>query len=62
MSRTLVKWTFNAYPERGFPMDSCVDFGVANVAGDLVDSTGTTIRSGGRRVGREGRSRWSPYH
>lgn len=43
MSRTLVKWTFNAYPERGFPMDSCVDFDVVNVQVDLVDSTGTTI-------------------
>jgi hypothetical protein len=43
MSRTLVKWTFDAYPERGFPMDSCVDFGVANVQVDVVDSTGTTI-------------------
>jgi hypothetical protein len=43
MSRTLVKWTFDAYPERGFPMDSCVDFGVVNVQVDVVDSTGTTI-------------------
>ena len=43
MSRTIVKWTFDAYPERGFPMDSCVDFGVAQVQVDLVDSTGTTI-------------------
>ena len=43
MSRTLVKWTFDAYPERGFPMDSCVDFDVVNVKVDVVDSTGTTI-------------------
>lgn len=42
-SRTLVKWTFNRYPERGFPMDSCVDFGATKVAVDLVDSAGTTI-------------------
>ncbi len=34
---TLVKWTFNAYPDRGFPMDSCVDFGVAKVRVDVVD-------------------------
>jgi hypothetical protein len=44
--RTVVKWTFNAYPERGFPMDSCVDFGVSKVQVDVVDSTGfaTTVR------------------
>lgn len=39
-SRTVVKWTFNAYPERGFPMDSCVDFGVHKVAVDVVDADG----------------------
>jgi hypothetical protein len=38
--RTVVKWTFNAYPERGFAMDSCVDFGVHKVAVDMVDSSG----------------------
>ena len=38
--RTVIKWTFNAYPERGFPMDSCVDFGVHKVAVDLVDANG----------------------
>lgn len=38
--RTVVKWTFNAYPERKFPMDSCVDFGVAKVAVDIVDADG----------------------
>ena len=38
--RTVVKWTFNAYPERGFPMDSCVDFGVHKVAVDVVDADG----------------------
>jgi hypothetical protein len=38
--RTVVKWTFNAYPDRGFAMDSCVDFGVHKVAVDLVDIDG----------------------
>jgi hypothetical protein len=44
--RTVIKWTFNAYPERGFPMDSCVDFGVNKVEVNVVDSTGfaTTLR------------------
>src|SRR5690606_33112962 len=40
-ARTTVKWTLNAYPERGFPMDSCVDFRVGNVAVDVVDAEGT---------------------
>src|SRR6185369_13587696 len=38
--RTVVKWTFDAYPERGFAMDSCVDFGIAKVAVDVVDANG----------------------
>jgi hypothetical protein len=38
--RTVIKWTFNAYPDRGFPMDSCVDFGVWKVAVDVVDANG----------------------
>lgn len=42
-SRTLVKWTFNRYIERGFPMDSCVDFGATKVAVDIVDANGTTV-------------------
>jgi hypothetical protein len=44
--RTVVKWTFNAYPERGFGMDSCVDFGVWKVAVDVVDANGfaTSLR------------------
>jgi hypothetical protein len=44
--RTVVKWTFNAYPERGFAMDSCVDFGVQKVAVDVVDANGlvTSLR------------------
>jgi hypothetical protein len=39
-ARTTVKWTFNAYPERKFPMDSCTDFGVTRVAIDVVDADG----------------------
>lgn len=39
-ARTTVKWSFNAYPERGFQMDSCVDFQVAKVAVDVVDADG----------------------
>jgi hypothetical protein len=38
--RTTVKWTFNAYPDLGFPMDSCVDFKVRRVAVDVVDADG----------------------
>jgi len=38
--RTVIKWTFDAYPERGFGMDSCVDFGVWKVAVDVVDANG----------------------
>lgn len=38
--RTVVKWSFNAYPERGFPMDSCTDMGVAKVAVDVQDVSG----------------------
>lgn len=41
--RTVVKWTFDAYPERGFGMDSCVDFGSHKVAVDLVDANGFAI-------------------
>lgn len=39
-ARTTVKWMFNAYPERGFPMDSCLDFGVSRVSVDVVDADG----------------------
>jgi hypothetical protein len=44
--RTVVKWTFDAYPERGFSMDSCVDFGVSKVGVDVVDANGnaTSLR------------------
>jgi hypothetical protein len=39
-ARTTVKWSFNAYPDRGFLMDSCVDFKVGKVAVDVVDADG----------------------
>ncbi len=39
-TRTTVKWSFNAYPERGFQMDSCVDFKIGKVAVDVVDAAG----------------------
>jgi hypothetical protein len=48
--RTVVKWTFDAYPERNFPMDSCVDFGVWKVAVDVVDAGGN-VTSGGDDCG-----------
>lgn len=37
---TVVKWTFDAYPEWMFPMDSCVDFTVGKVRVDAQDSLG----------------------
>jgi len=37
---TVVKWTFDAYPEWMFPMDSCVDFSAGKVRVDAVDSLG----------------------
>jgi hypothetical protein len=43
--RTTVKWTLNAMPERGFPMDSCTDFGVARISVDLVDSAGVVTNA-----------------
>jgi hypothetical protein len=43
--RTTVKWTFNAMPERGFPMDSCTDFAVARVSVDLVDGNGVVTNA-----------------
>jgi hypothetical protein len=33
---TVVKWTFDAYPEWQFPMDSCVDFNVFKVEVDMI--------------------------
>ena len=38
--RTVVKWTFDAYPDRGFAMDSCVDFKVSKVSVDVQDANG----------------------
>jgi hypothetical protein len=43
--RTIIKWTLDAYPDRGFAMDSCADFGVWKVAVDLVGADGT-VHSG----------------
>ena len=37
-------------------------FNVTAARGDIVDSAGRRIRSEERRVGKECRSRWSPYH
>ena len=42
---TVVKWIFDSYPDLGFQMDSCVDFGVGKVRVDAVDSTGTVVAS-----------------
>ncbi len=44
-ARTTVKWTFNAYPARGFPMDSCTDFGIGRVEVDVVDANGFATTS-----------------
>lgn len=38
--RTVVKWAFNSYPDRGFAMDSCVDVGATKVQVFVVDSMG----------------------
>ena len=44
--RTFIKWTFDKYPERMFPMDSCVDFGAEKVSVTLTDGAGiaTTLK------------------
>ena len=44
--RMFVKWTLDKYPERNFPMDSCVDFNAAKVSVDMTDATGkvTTLK------------------
>ena len=39
-ANTVVKWVFDHYPERQFPMDSCTDLGVARVEVDLTDAAG----------------------
>jgi hypothetical protein len=38
-SNTVVKWTFDHYPEWQFSSDSCVDFGVAKVQVDVMDAS-----------------------
>ena len=43
---TIVKWTFDAYPALKFPMDSCVDFGVAKVSVDAQSDADGTVVSG----------------
>lgn len=40
---TVVKWTFDAYPEWLFPMDSCVDFNVFKVKVDAVAADSTVV-------------------
>lgn len=40
---TVVKWTFDAYPEWQFPMDSCVDFNAFKVKVDAVAADSTVV-------------------
>lgn len=41
---TVVKWTFDAYPAKLFPGDSCVDFGINKVRVDaLSDADGQVV-------------------
>ena len=40
-SQDVVKFTFDAYPQWMFPMDSCSDLGVAQVEVDATDTAGT---------------------
>ncbi|HET9988915.1 MAG TPA: hypothetical protein VFQ65_10345 [Kofleriaceae bacterium] len=40
---TVVKWTFDAYPNWMFPMDSCVDFGVLKVRVDAQAADGSVV-------------------
>ena len=37
---TVIKWTFDSYPDRGFQMDSCTDLHVSKVQVDLTDAAG----------------------
>jgi len=39
-SNTVVKFTFDAYPQWQFPMDSCSDFGALKVQVDATDGAG----------------------
>ncbi|MEO6776418.1 MAG: hypothetical protein ABI467_25970 [Kofleriaceae bacterium] len=62
---TVVKWTFDAYPEWMFPMDSCVDFGVVKVRVDAVDALGKTVTKtddcGAAQVTFDGLAEGQPY-
>jgi hypothetical protein len=40
-SNTVVKFTFDAYPQWQFSMDSCVDFGATKVQVDATDGAGS---------------------
>lgn len=40
---TVVKWTFDAYPDWLFPMDSCVDFSVGKVRVDAQAADGSVV-------------------
>jgi len=40
---TVVKWTFDAYPDWMFPMDSCVDFGAGKVRVDAQAADGSVV-------------------
>lgn len=40
---TIVKFTFDAYPEWQFPMDSCVDFGATKVQVDATGGAGSAV-------------------
>jgi hypothetical protein len=42
-SNTVVKFTFDAYPQWQFPMDSCVDFGATKVQVDATDGAGSAV-------------------
>jgi hypothetical protein len=43
--RTTIKWTLDAYPEWGFSMDSCTDFGVGDVQVSLLDANNVAAAS-----------------
>lgn len=40
---TIVKWTFDAYPDKLFPGDSCVDFGINKVRVDAQSDADGTV-------------------
>jgi len=41
--RTVVKWTFDAYPDLGFSGDNCADFGITKVQIDLTGPATTSM-------------------